>query len=122
MVPPLARAAGKISIHPAKGRCDRNPAPREGPRHFCRLRPITTADDARYELVSERAMSTRRKTKSSPIMYQAGAQLYDRFLEGMKLLLSPSRSALPSRLCLLSGNRVSSIPAFLITSTYFCRN
>src|SRR6266508_1756101 len=47
MVMSLARAAGTISIDPAEARCDRNPAPREGPRHCRRLRSVTTTDEPR---------------------------------------------------------------------------
>jgi len=41
-----SRTAGKISIHPAEARRDRNLAPGEGTRHCRRLRSITTTDEA----------------------------------------------------------------------------
>src|SRR5689334_15122661 len=46
MVTPIARATGKISIHPAERWCDRNPAPRKGPRHRCGLRAAAIAHAA----------------------------------------------------------------------------
>jgi len=46
MVTSLARGAGTISIDPAEERCDRNPAPREGPRHWRRVRSVTTTDES----------------------------------------------------------------------------
>ena len=43
---PVARAAGKISIHPAAARRGRDLASREGPRHCRRVRSVTTTDEA----------------------------------------------------------------------------
>jgi hypothetical protein len=66
MVSPLARAAGTISINPAAARCGRNLAPREGPRHCCRLRSVTTTDQASRTRSPAFSLTPLSRTTSGP--------------------------------------------------------